>query len=94
MHRVVAPEPAHAVRGAVVPVVAELLADEEQQHRDPAVERDRRQAVLIGPANERRGDRQRQPDAHRNACDEVEQRHAECAPVVAPPTRQCDRLDQ
>ena len=61
---VVAPEPAHAVRGAVEPVVAELLADEEREHGGGAVERDVADAVLEGEGDQRRRDRQRQEDLH------------------------------
>ena len=38
------------MRGAVEPVVAELLADEEREHGGGAVERDVADAVLVGEA--------------------------------------------
>jgi hypothetical protein len=82
------------VRGAVVPVVAELLADEEPEHGSGAVERDLADAVLEGERDQRRRDRERQEDLHGDAHEQVEQRHRAGAPVVRAHPGEDDRLDQ
>jgi hypothetical protein len=46
VHRVRSPEETDAVRRAVIPVVAELLDEEEQRYRDDAAERQRVNAVM------------------------------------------------
>ncbi len=94
VHGVVAPEPAHAVRGAVEPVVAELLADEEGEQGGRAVERDGADAVPVGERDQRRGDRERQEDLHRDAREQVEQRDRAGAPVVRAQPGEDDRLGE
>ena len=73
VHRVVAPEPAHPMRGAVVPVVAELLADEQRQHGHPAVQRNGVHPVLVSPHDQRHGDAQRQKYLQADAQHQVKQ---------------------
>jgi len=89
-----APEPAHPMRGAVVPVVAELLADEEAKHGGGADERDLADAMLVGKRDQRRRDREGQEDLHGDAREQVEQRHRAGAPVVRAHPGEDDRLDQ
>ena len=54
VNRMRRPEKTDAVRRAVVPVVAELLADKEQEHHQRAVERDGEDPVIPGKREDRR----------------------------------------
>ncbi|MDT4852964.1 hypothetical protein FQZ97_872180 [compost metagenome] len=98
VHGVGAPEPAHAVRGAVVPVVAELLADEAGEPAGPVVHRQREEPVGVEPVHGADPEGQRQQPAQRVfAHQEVEHRDARRLPVVAAPAvapRQHQRFGQ
>jgi len=54
MNRMRRPEKANAVRRTVVPVVAELLSDKEQEHHQRAVEHDGEDPVIPGKREDRR----------------------------------------
>lgn len=80
MHGVIRPEEADRVRGAVIPVVAELLSDEEQEDRERRVARDRVDPVLPCEVEDRRGQRDRH-ECEQLAADEIGKRDPGFMPV-------------
>ena len=75
------PEPADLVARSMQPVVAELLADDQQCEAPPGIERNGERAVLIGEQQDWRCERYRH-EQQELAADEVQGRHAERTPVV------------
>ncbi|MNT64794.1 hypothetical protein D3C72_2027240 [compost metagenome] len=65
----------------MVPVVAELLSEEEQQHGQRTVDLDREEAVLPGKREHRRGQRQRQ-QRQQLAADQIGQRQGDFMPGI------------
>ncbi|CAL8475911.1 protein of unknown function (plasmid) [Caballeronia sp. S22] len=80
MDRVIRPEEADRVRRAVIPVVAELLSDEEQEERERGVRRDRVDAMLPREVENRRRERDRH-EREQLAADEVGERDPGLVPV-------------
>lgn len=86
MHRMVAPEPARAMRRAMKPVVAELLTDEAGDPPAPLVHRHGPEPVMPDPVHCIAIEGQRQQPAQRIFADqEVSHRHRRGAPVVTVP---------
>ncbi|KAI1692846.1 sir2 family domain-containing protein [Ditylenchus destructor] len=81
VHRVRGPEPAHPVRRAVIPVVAELLPHEEQCEGRRRRQRNGVDPVRMRPGQHRRGNRQAQR-VDRSPAHRVGERGAIGAPVV------------
>ena len=86
VHRMRRPEPAHAVTGAVEPVVTKILANHEHHDRDGEIQRHREQAMLPGEANGRRSEARGQED-HDDilTAERIGERGEIGAPVVVPP---------
>jgi len=102
VHGVCAPEPAHPMRRAVIPVVAEFLADEAGQPTTPMTDRHSPESVLPDPVHGVAPERERQQPAQRILANEkIGDRHCGCFPVVALSTvpesknqRLCHRGDE
>src|SRR5229473_5188024 len=59
MDRMCRPEPPNPVAAAMEPVVAEILADQERNHRDSGVDRYREEAVIVSQIVRRRREAER-----------------------------------
>src|SRR6266849_1482661 len=80
------PEPANAVAAAMEPVVAEILPDQERNHRDGRVDRYREETVTVREIVCRCGEAQRKESQYNVLTPEsIGERSEICTPIVVAP---------